>query len=530
MGVIVMFSYQPKNPFYSLLMLLNRQDFIEVPLVDPYFQSSDPSKVLAEQHLDNSNGVFISEIKTKLYLHKEYPSWFGMTERGKIAIMIDIEKGSEINRKFTEQCIKHSIEITGEEKSGICENNKTNGDDIRNEIKSSDFNNSIEENSLDASALSASSPNNTKKKIKLSKQKEERIRKEYFEQMKHDTKKLIVKDFLQNSDISPLDYLQKIAPKAQRLDAFNLLLGDLTNGLYFFCNTDFEKVVYELLHGEYVVSPIPGLDTNTASYPFIDESKNVFLKTAYSLGSYDFEDIPVDPVAYLSWVSGKQELVRNRRKHVTSPEIISKLFNILENEEKKEVLASQDFSDYLSDLDPYLRNLMSSMFVTHKVYGTIVNMVICVQEKEEPSHDDCKKYFGEVKTEVKSPPPVSPQNQFSQVRRRRGSSFKREQPRLTSKNSPPLEVEKPPEPIEKQYICNLYTRRYYHDKIAKYREEDEEYKFWSNLMGNEIGLDDRFYKSTLRHFILRTIKQPEPKTTEPIVNRPRASSFRSPKG
>lgn len=298
--------------------------------MEPYFLSSDPQKI-TPNHLDFSNGLFVSEIKEQLYLHSEVPCWFGMTNKGKIAIMIEVDSSQEFNANFAEKCKKVGI-------------------DVPYEVQPEDDDEVLKETPREAtvSPSMASSCEDPEFKSSGSKKLEKRkeLKFEHLTKMKHDTKLLLVKDFL-HSPLSPIEYLQKIAIKTRHLDGFNFLVGDLAKGLYFYSNKDRERCIYELVQGEYVIGPIPGLDTAINNFGCVEKARKEFLKIMTSLNSHDIEEVPTSYDELSKWVKAKQEIIEERRRKLNSAPVLQQLFGLTENEEKLPIDGSDDALNYI---------------------------------------------------------------------------------------------------------------------------------------------------------------------------------------
>lgn len=296
----------------------NRNNYTDQPCMEPYFLSIDLQKIMPN-HLDFSNGLFVSEVKEQLYLHSEVPCWFGLTNTGKIAIMIEVERGADFNASFQEKCRKFNIELP--------ETVVLSCDDDDEVVKETP-----RESSASPSVMSSCESEMIKSTSRKSEKRKE-LKFEHLTKMKHDTKLLLVKDFL-HSPLTPIEYLQKIALKTRNLDGFNFIVGDLSKGLYFYSNKDKERCIYELVQGEYAISSIPGLDTAPEVFECVRKAKKAFLRSVSELSAYDLDEVPVQYDELSKWVKSKQEMVMERRKQMNSSQVLHELFSIVEKEDK----------------------------------------------------------------------------------------------------------------------------------------------------------------------------------------------------
>ena len=293
-----------------------------------------------------SNGLFVSETKEQLYLHSEVPCWMGLTKKGKVAIMIEVDTGLEFNNKFAEKCKKHSIELPEENLeeliSGVTltisspEPRKPNEKLEREEATAFSDTESVAETDV----MSVKSKASDKKRI---------VKLQHLKKVSHDTKLLLVKDFL-HSKMAPLEYLQKVAVKTRNLEGFNFLVGDMTHGFYFYSNKDKDRCVYEVVQGEYAIGRIPGLETATECIKVLDRAKQQFTKICAGLASHDLEEVPSDPLFLSEWVDKKRELIAQRREHIMSPQIMDSLFSILQSEEVFPEDPVEEFREYFTNL------------------------------------------------------------------------------------------------------------------------------------------------------------------------------------
>ncbi|KAG2388499.1 hypothetical protein C9374_000663 [Naegleria lovaniensis] len=480
----LLISYQPKNPFYTTLILINKNNYTDQPCVEPYFLSIDPQKIMPN-HLDFSNGLFVSEVKEQLYLHSEVPCWFGLTNTGKIAIMIEVDRGADFNASFQEKCRKFNIDLP--------EAVFQRYDDDEEVVKETP-----RESTGSPSVMSSCDSEMVKSTSKKSERRKE-LKFDHLTKMKHDTKLLLVKDFL-HSPLTPIEYLQKIAIKTRNLDGFNFIVGDLSKGLYFYSNKDKERCIYELVQGEYAISSIPGLDTSSEVFECVRRAKKEFLKSVSTLSAYDLDEVPVQYDELSKWVKSKQDMVVERRKQMNSSKTLHELFSIIEKEEKLGIEEIHDMSYYLK-LHPSLFELLRSMFINHPVFATELNMMILIHDSSIPSEEECIKTFGKKVAHTSGT-----------QKRRKGvlKSSSSVQSIITPTRVISIETpEKPPPPMfsidRKKYLCNLYIRKYNQDLLTRVRNgEFNEDEYWETLLGGSSSLDDSFYKSIFQYFYIDT--------------------------
>jgi hypothetical protein len=173
--------------------------------------------------------------------------------------------------------------------------------------------------------------------------------------LKQDVLRLMAREFLVNDTIDAMQFLNRIVIKGRKLGGFNLLVGDMT-ALYFYCNKEEEKAVYELVSGEYTMDDSPGLDNTLTKPDRLYTNKLAFVHTISKLGNVLVEDdivfntptpdaamddFPEMETAMLDADSEekvaeqarvRQERIRQCRKEVRSPELLRNLFKIMEDE------------------------------------------------------------------------------------------------------------------------------------------------------------------------------------------------------
>ncbi|EFC48356.1 predicted protein [Naegleria gruberi] len=472
----ILLSYQPKNPFFTLIMMVNKNNYTDEPCTEPYFLAVDPQKI-TPNHLDFSNGLFVSEIKEQLYLHSEEPCWFGLTAKGKIAIMIDVHKSADFNRTFLDKCKRISLASfeTVEETLGV-----DDSVDLRSESAAS------------PGALSTTDSVTTDRPKKYERRKELKV--DHLTKMKNDVKLLIVKDYL-HSNLNPIEYLQKVAIKIRHLDGFNLLIGDFSKGMYFYSNKDKEKCIYELVQGEYALGPVPGLDTCTEVFECVDRAKREFLKIVNSIGGHELEEVPTDPDLLNFWIDEKKATVKEKRKQLSETSTIRSLFQICEREDKL-IIDDNDMDQYLA-LTPTLKDLLSSMFINHPVFGTELNMLMILHDNNQfPTDDEIIKSFGKkVATFTK---------------KKKGSLLRTSSGNIVPTRPISIETpEKPPPPMfsidRKKYLCNLYIRKYDQELLTQVREGHfDKDDFWETIIPKRGQIEDTFYKSIMQYFYVDT--------------------------
>jgi uncharacterized protein with NRDE domain len=315
----------------------------------------------------------------KLYFHNEKSMWLGITKTGRIALMLNVRDGSLLNKEFV-KCF-HRI------------NSQSSN------IQEEECNSDTKRDAPSEQGQKQSNLQDKKEKGRRNLTSEEKLNR--IQQLKYDTRKLLVKDFLLNEEKTPLKYISKIASKSRKLDPFNLIFGTLKDGLFFFSNRDPERLLYELVSGEYTIDDTPGLDNSESTKNMkMIKSKRKFVDfiagmTAdlrkdgniykwQRIGNEDnMEEHFVELKKLISNPTANKEAINLIQRRYYSSNSIRTLFNILEDDEKFERNPEAQYSSMYDGLEEEYEKLLSSMFISSPIYSTHSSYIIIIQPTGE---------------------------------------------------------------------------------------------------------------------------------------------------
>jgi uncharacterized protein with NRDE domain/predicted CopG family antitoxin len=419
--------------------------------------------------------VFGCEEEDELYFHEEKCTWFGLSKSGKYALMTDVRDGVALNEQLNNSAANESEQLDGD--------------------------GTLEENDGRKTARKGIRRLNGRKKLTPDEQTER------IKQLKYDTRKLLVRDYLQNADMPPIAYMQKIATRSRKLDGFNLLLGDL-DGLYFFSNRDPDKVAYEVVHGEYTIDDTPGLDTSKdTQFPKLLKGKRTFIDfiANIELRSDHIDNQPAEQ-SVTELQDGEISSRPSRSSYVYDSNALNTFFRILEDEERFARPEGGRVPPGYNGLSADWEDRLSSLFVSTPVYSTRSSVVVIIQP---PRRRNKKEPMSPHSSSTGSPRSITRERSTS-FRSRSGSGQ-----RSLSTQQPVLKTVMKYRKYQVSFIHRTYDHTAMEEQYNKLQSEKEEKGNASLSLEELVGLRHRkkIYTSKYQYFeMIKTIaKQIEDK-------------------